>query len=318
MGGVVGAWPLTVHGQQPKQMPRIGLLLSGDEMGAAGLVQAFKTGMVEHGYLENKNVRFEARYAGLNPEKLTRNAHDLAAVNVDVIWVPGSGTAAAAHAATTAIPIVFALVSDPVGSGFVKTLAYPGTNMTGLTLLTPETWEKRIEILLQICGNVRRIGVLAQPNEPASAAQLPHIRSVVAVLKRELLVVEVNTADEFSQAFAKLKAWRADALVFVETPLFLFYRNTLIDHAAKNSWPTANSSRQYVEVGGLVSYGVDYFDSCRRSAEYVDRIIKGAKPAELPVQQPTKFKLIINLKTAKALALKVPPTLLAIADEVIN
>jgi len=317
LGGVAAAWPIAVRAQQPA-MPVVGLLLAGDETQTVRLVRAFKIGMVERGYQEGKNIRFEVRYADMNPERLTRNARDLAAANVDVIWVPGSGTAEVAHTATATIAIVFAIVSDPVRSGFVKSLASPGTNMTGLSLMTPETWEKRIEILFEIRGDARRLGVLAQPGEPASSAQLPHIHSAAAALGKEVLVVEVNSVQDFSRVFGRLKEWGADALVFVETPLFLFHRKALINEATRNRWPTASSSRQYVEVGGLISYGVDYLDSCRRSAEYVDRILKGARPADLPVQQPTKFELAINLKTAKALGLTVPPMLLARADKVIE
>jgi putative ABC transport system substrate-binding protein len=216
------------------------------------------------------------------------------------------------------MPIVFAIVSDPIASGFIRSLAAPGTNMTGLSLLSSEMWAKRLELLSEVRADVRRLGVLAQPGEPASSAQLPHIQAAAAALGKELLVVEANSADAFPRALERLKEWRADALVIVETGLFLFHRKSLIEEATKNRWPTVNSSRQYAEVGGLIAYGVDYLDSCRRSAEYVDRILKGARPADLPVQQPSKFELLVNLKAAKALGLTIPPTLLARADEVIE
>src|SRR5262245_43260081 len=274
--------------------------------------------MAERGYQDGKDVRFEVRHSDLDLERLALNARELAAANVDVIWVPGSTSAQAAREATTAIPIVFAIVSDPVTSGFVRSLASPGANMTGLSLLSSEMWAKRIELLSEVRADVRRVGVLAQPGEPASSAQLPHIRSAVAALGKELLVVEANSGDAFSPALERLKEWRINALVIVETGLFLFHRRLLIEEATKNRWPTVNSTRQYVEVGGLIAYGVDYLDSCRRSAEYVDRILKGARPADLPVQQPSKFELLINLKAAKALGLTVPPALLARADEVIE
>jgi putative ABC transport system substrate-binding protein len=154
--------------------------------------------------------------------------------------------------------------------------------MTGLSLLSSEMWGKRLEILFEVRADVRRLGVLSQPGEPASAAQLPHIRRAAEALGKELLVVGANSAEDFSLAFGRLKEWRADALVFVETGLFLVHRKLLVDQATKNRWPTVNSSRQWAEVGGLISYGVDYLDGCRRSAEYVDRILKGSKPADLP------------------------------------
>jgi putative ABC transport system substrate-binding protein len=317
LGGVT-IWPRGVHAQQSGRVPRIGLLVYGGEAEFGRFVAAFRVGMTERGYQDGKNVQYEVRYSEQDLQRLARNARELAASKVDVIWVPGSTVAQAAREATTAIPIVFAIVSDPVASGFVRSLASPGTNMTGLSLLSSEMWAKRLELLLEVRADVRRLGVLAQPGEPASSAQLPHIQSAAAALGKELLVVEADTADAFPRALGRLKEWRADALIIVETGLFLFHRKSLIEEATKNRWPTVNSSRQYAEVGGLIAYGVDYLDGCRRSAEYVDRILKGARPADLPVQQPSKFELLINLKAAKALGITIPSTLLARADEVIE
>jgi putative tryptophan/tyrosine transport system substrate-binding protein len=311
-------WPLALAAQRPERLPRIGVLNFGDEAEFGPFVNAFIRGMAERGYQNATTVRLDIRYSDLDREKLKRNARELASSNVDLIWVPGSTPAQAAREATAEIPIVFAIAADPVHSGFVRSLSSPGTNMTGLSLLSSEMWSKRIELLLEVRADLRRLGVLSQPGEPASAAQLPHIKKAAEALGKEVLAVEADSPTEFSPAFARLKDWRADAMVFVETGLFLSHRKSLIDAATKNHWATVNSSRQYVEVGGLLSYGVDYLDSCRRSAEYVDRILKGAKPSDLPVEQPTKFELIINLKTAKALGLTIPPALLARADEVIE
>jgi putative ABC transport system substrate-binding protein len=316
--GGAAAWPLAARAQQPKAIPRVGVLILGGEAEFGRLVHALTTGMAERGYQVGKTVRFEVRYSDQSPEMLTRNARELAAAKVDLIWVPGSTVAQAAREATAAIPIVFAIVSDPVHSGFVRTLAAPGTNMTGLSLMSSEMWGKRLELLLEARADIRRLGVLSQPGEPASMAQLPHIRSAAAALGKEALVVGASSAEELAPAFGRLKEWRADALVIVETGLFLHHRKFLIDEATKNRWPTVNSSRQYAEAGGLISYGVDYLDSCRRSAEYVDRILKGARPGDLPVQQPTKFELLINQRAAKTLDLTIPPSLLARADEVIE
>lgn len=317
LGGAT-MWARGVHAQQSGRVPRIGLLLYGSEVVLGRFAAAFKVGMTERGYQDGKNVQYEVRFSGQDLQRLALNARELAASNVDVIWVPGSTVAQAAREATTAIPIVFAIVSDPVASGFVRSLASPGTNMTGLSLMSSEMWAKRLELLLEVRADVRRLGVLAQPGEPASSAQLPHIQSAAAALGKEVLVVEANSADALPQALGRLKEWRADALVIVETGLFLFHSKSLIEEATKNRWPTINSSRQYTDVGGLMAFGVDYLDSCRRSAEYVDRILKGAPPADLPVQQPSKFELVVNLKAAKALGLTIPPTLLARADEVIE
>jgi putative tryptophan/tyrosine transport system substrate-binding protein len=318
LGSVAVVGPLATHAQQPERIPRIGVLLFGGEREFTVLVHAFTTGMAERGYQDGKNIRFEVRYSDGKLEELKRHAHELATAKVDVIWVPGSIVAQAAREATATIPIVFAIVSDPVHSGFVRSLATPGANMTGLSLLSSEMWGKRLELLFEARADVRRLGVLSQPGEPASAAQLPHIQKAAELLGREALVVGANSAEDIPEALARLKEWRADALVFAETGLFLLHRKSLIDEATKNRWPTVNSSRQYVEVGGLISYGVDYLDSCRRSAEYVERILKGAKPGDLPVQQPTKFELVINMKTANALGITIPPSLLARADEVIE
>ena len=316
--GGAAAMPLAARAQQPDRVPRIGVLLFGGEAGLGRFVEAFKIGMAERGYRDGENIRFEVRYSDENSERLALNARELAASNVDLIWVPGSTVAQAAREATSAIPIVFAIVSDPIASGFVRNLASPATNMTGLSLLSSEMWAKRIELLSEVATDIRRLGVLTQPGEPASTAQLPHIQSAAAALGKELLVVEASSPEAFPMAFRRLKEWRADAFVLVETGLFLLHRKSLIEEAIRNRWPTVNSSRQYAEVGGLIAYGVDYLDSCRRSAEYVDRILKGARPADLPVQQPSKFEFLINLKTARTLGITIPPAFLVRADEVIE
>jgi putative ABC transport system substrate-binding protein len=203
LGGAAATWPLAARAQQPKLIPRIGVLQFGGEGEFGRLVHAFTTGMAERGYQDGKTVRFEVRYSDQNPEMLTRNARELAAAKVDLIWVPGSTAAQAAREATAAIPIVFAIVSDPVHSGFVRSLATPGTNMTGLSLMSSEMWGKRLELLLEVRADIRRLGVLSQPGEPASAAQLPHIHSAAAALGKELLVVGANSAEELSLAFGK-------------------------------------------------------------------------------------------------------------------
>jgi len=318
LGGAAVLWPLGTRAQQSNPIPKIGALLFGSEAGFGHFVQAFRAGMEDRGYREGKDIQFEIRYSDGNLEKLNRNARELAAGKVDVLWVPGSTVAQAAREATAAIPIVFAIVTDPVGSGFVRSLASPGTNMTGLSLLSSEMWGKRLELLLEVRAGVQRLGVLAQPGEPASEAHLPDIRNAAAALGKEVLVVEATSTKDFAPAFRKLKEWRAEALFFVETGLFLIHRKSLIDEALKNRWPTVNSSRQWAEAGGLIAYGVDYLHNCRRSAEFVERILKGAKPSDLPVQQPTKFELIVNLKTAKVLGLSIPESFLARADEVIE
>ena len=318
LGTAAMAWPFAAHAQPSQRTPRIGVLIFGTEAEWGRYVQALGAGMAERGYRKGENVRFEIRYSDENQERLKRNARELADAKVDVIWVPGSRVAQAARETTTTIPIVFAIASNPVRSGFVLSLASPGTNMTGLSLLTSELWGKRLEILLEVRADIQRIGILAQPDEPASQVQLPDVRDAATALGKQVLVVEANSPADFPPAFRRLKEWRAETLLIMETGLFLSHCKSLIDEATNNRWPTINSARQYVEAGGLISYGVDYLHNCRRSADYVARILKGASPRDLPVQQPTKFELIVNLKTAKVLGLTIPESFLARADEVIE
>jgi ABC-type uncharacterized transport system substrate-binding protein len=211
LGRAAIVWPLGTRAQQPERVPRIGVLLFGGEADFTRFVEAFSIGMAERGYQDGKNIRFEVRHSEFDSERLALNARELVSANVELIWVPGSTTAQAAREATTVIPIVFATVSDPVASGFVRSLASPGTNMTGLSLLSSEMWAKRLELLFE----VRAVG------EPASSAQLPHIQNAAAALGLELLVVDANSTEAFPLAFGRFKEWRADALIFVENGLFV-------------------------------------------------------------------------------------------------
>ena len=317
-GTLAMAWPLAARAQSSRRLPRIGVLVFGTKAEFGRYVQALSMGMAERGYHDGTSVQFDVRYSDESQERLNFNARELAAAKVDVIWVPGSRVAQAAREATATIPIVFAIVSDPVRSGFVHTLAAPGTNMTGLSLLSSEMWGKRLELLLEVRREIQRIGILAQPRDPASQAQLPDIVRAAASLGKESLVVAADAPADFLAAFRQLVEWRAQTLFIMETGLFLLHRNALIAEAIKNRWPTVNSSRQYAEAGGLISYGVDYVHSCQRSADYVVRILRGASPRELPVQQPTKFELIVNLKTAKVLGIAIAESFLTSADEVIE
>jgi putative ABC transport system substrate-binding protein len=197
-------------------------------------------------------------------------------------------------------------------------LPRPGTNATGITVLNAETGAKRIELLNEIFPKLRRVGVLHNPGDSASIAQLPIVVGSIRALGKELMVVEARAAVEFAAAFAKLAEWRAEALVMLENALYVAHRKTLLDWAAKHRWPTINSSKEYAEAGGVISYGADWADSCRRSAVYVDKILKGAKPTDLPVEQPTKFEFVINLKAANAMGLSIPKAVLLRADRVIE
>jgi putative ABC transport system substrate-binding protein len=282
------------------------------------IVRAFIMGMTELGYQDGKNVRYELRYGDGTVERIQKNASELVAARVDLIWAPATAVTAAAQKATLSLPIVFALVSDPVASGFVRSLPRPGTNATGLTNMTAETGAKRIQLLAEIFPKVRRIGVLQNPADSASGLQLSFAQQGARALGKELMVVEARAPEEFSDAFARLAAWRAEALVILESSLYFLHRKTLLSAAAKHRWPTIASTKDYAEAGGVIAYGADYSDNCRRSAAYVDKILKGAKPADLPVQQPTKFEFVINLKAARAMGLPIPQAMLLRADRVIE
>jgi putative ABC transport system substrate-binding protein len=313
----LGASP-RLTAQTASGAPRIGVLSGGTPESAGHLVQAFIKGMAELGYQDGKNVRYEFRYGDGSNEKAQQNARELVAAKVDLIWAPGTLVVAAAQKATQSLPIVFAIVTDPVASGFIRSLPRPGTNASGITLMSAEMGAKRIEILNETFPKLKRVGVLHHPGDLSSVAQLPFVQRGVRALGKELMVVEARALEEFAAALAKLAAWRADSLVILESGLYLTHRKTLLDWAAKHRWPTINSTKEYTEAGGVIAYGADYADNCRRSAVYVDKILKGAKPADLPVQQPTKFELTINLKAAKAMGLSIPKAMLLRADRVIE
>jgi putative ABC transport system substrate-binding protein len=308
--------PLRLMAQLAPKAPRIGVLLVGTAESSGHLAQAFIMGMAELGYQDGKSVRYETRFGDGSVEKAQRNARELVAASVDLIWTTGPTTVAAAQKATMSLPIVFAIVGDPVASGFVRSLPRPGTNASGLSIMSAELGAKRIEILNETFPNVRRVGVLHNPGE--SGIQLPSVQQSVRTLRKELMVVEARAPEDFAAALDKLAAWRADALVILEGALNFTHRKTLVDWAAKHRLPTMTTTKEYVEAGGVIAYGVDFQDNCRRSAVYVDKILKGAKPADLPVQQPTRFELVINLKAAKAMGLSIPQAMLLRADRVIE
>jgi putative tryptophan/tyrosine transport system substrate-binding protein len=310
--------PLRLMAQPAPGTPRIGVLMTGTPETSGHLVQALIKGMAELGYQDGKNVRYELRYGDGSSEKAQRNARDLVAAKVDLIWAPATAGAVAAQKATLSLPIVFALVLDPVASGLIRSLPRPGTNASGISMMSAEMGAKRIEILSETFPKLKRVGVLHKPDDSASVAQLAVVQQGGRTLGKELMVVEVSRQEEFAAALGKLVAWRADALVIMENALFFAHQKTLMDWAAKHRQPTITNSSEYAKAGGVLSYGADFVDSCRRSAVYVDKILKGAKPADLPVQQPTKFEFVINLKAAKAMGLSIPKAVLQRADRVIE
>ena len=310
--------PLPLIAQAPTKLPRIGLLVGGTSETAGHLVQAFIKGMADLGYKDGKNVHYELRYGDSSREKAERNARELIAAQADVLWAPSTLAATAAQKATLSLPIVFAAVSDPVRSGIVKSLSRPATNASGISLMSSEMAAKRIEVLNEIFPQLKRLGVLHHPGDSASLSQLPYVQQGAKAFGKELKVVEARTPEEFEAAFAKLVAWRADALMFLESSFTFTHRKVLLELATKRRWPTVTSSREYAEAGAVVAYGADLEDAFRRSAAYVDKILKGAKPSDLPVEQPTKFEFVINLKAAKAMRLSIPQIVLLRADRVIE
>jgi putative tryptophan/tyrosine transport system substrate-binding protein len=312
------AWPFSAFAQQQGKVWRIGVLSSGSAATARHLVEAFFKGMADLGYQEGRNVHYEVRYGEGSFEKFEQYAREHVDAKVDLIWTSGTIATTAAQRATESIPVVFAVVGDPVYSRLVRSLSSPGANLTGMSAMASETWEKRVELLDEIFPKAQRIGVLLNPLDSSNAAQLVYIRKGAEKLGKELMIVESRTPEEIAEAFARLKEWQAQALLNAESTLFLANKGELLDGAIRNRWPTIHSSIEYAEAGGVIAYGADYAENSRGSAVFVDRIFKGAKPADLPVQQPVKFEFVINLKSVKALGVTIPPSILLRVDRVIE
>ena len=311
--------PLAAEAQQPGKVPRIGYL-GLNRAAYPDLVEAFLQGLRDLGYVEGRNVVIEYRDAEGKSERLPALAAELVALKV-VIVAPSSAPALAAKQATRTLPIVFFSVSDPVSSGLVTSLGRPGGNVTGLSDLTEELVGKCLEHLKQAVPGVSRVAVLWQPGafgERTEKDLLKAAEVAARALGVRLQFVEARGPDDFDRAFSKMTSARADALTVLPTAMFVSERRRLVDLAAKNRLPTVFPYRESVDAGGLMSYGPNLADMYRRAATYVDKILKGAKPGDLPVEQPTKFELVINAKTAKALSLTIPQSVLLRADQVIQ
>jgi putative tryptophan/tyrosine transport system substrate-binding protein len=272
----------------------------------------------ELGWIEGKNVAFERRYAENQPERLLELAAELVRLNVDVIVAIGTLGPLAAKRATLTIPIVMTAAGDPLGSGLVASLARPGGNVTGMSLMAPDLGGKRLELLKELLPRLARVAVLWNAANPYAAIVFKETHAAGRTLGVEVQSLEVRSPDDFVGVFEIMRRQRPDALITVEDPLTFSHRKRIADLAVADRLPSLHGFREDVEAGGLISYGANLPDLFRRAAGYVDKILKGAKPADLPVQQPTQFELVINLKTARALGIEVPPTLLARADEVIE
>jgi len=318
LGGAVAAWPSGARTQQPGQ-PVIGYLNGASSVQFTHLLAAFRKGLNETGYAEGRNVAIEYRYAEGRYDRLPALAADLVDRGVAIIVATaGTPTVRAAKAATSTIPTVFVIGGDPVMLGLVDSLNRPGANITGITLIPIQTVAKRLELLLELVPTAAVIGVLANLQNPISKPQLTELQAAARRLGRQIHILNASTESEFDAAFLTIDQQRIGALLIAADPFFDDRRDQLVALAARHGVPTSYVRREFVVAGGLTSYGVDVPDAFRHAGIYTGRILKGAKPAELPVQQPTKFELMINLKTAKALGLNVPDKLLALADEVIE
>ena len=321
-GGLLTA-PLAAGAQQPAKVARIGYLATGslESPETRGILAAFRQGLRERGYMEGQNIVIEYRAADGNFERGPGLALELVRLKVNLIVVGNTPMARAAQQATKTIPIVASVMGDPVGDGLVASLAHPGGNITGLTFLGPELVPKRLDLLKEALPRVSRAAVLWHPgafSERTTQEMLRGAEGAARALGVQLQLVGVRGADEFARAFSTMVKERAEALVVFPSPMLFNERRRIVELATNRPMPSIFAAREFVELGGLLSYGASISDLSRRGATYVDKILKGANPAELPVEQPAKFELVINLKTAKALGLTIPPSLLLRADQVIE
>ena len=316
LGGLLAA-PLSAEAQAGK-VYRVGYM--GATTPLPHIWESFLTELRARGWIEGRNIIFERRFSEGKHERLPDLAAELVRLNVDVIVTSTTLPTLSAKNATTTIPIVMAAVGDPVGAGLVGSLARPGGNITGLSLLNPATGGKRVELLKGILPGATRLGVLGlrDPTNPWTALMVREIEVAARTLGMQLQRLEVERPTDFEAAFGAATRGRAAVLLVLEDGLMFAHMATIVGLAAKSRLPAAYGLREFVDAGGLMSYGASAPDLFRRAATYVDRILKGAKPADLPVEQPTKFELVINLKTAKALGLTIPPSVLGRADEVIH
>ena len=322
LGGAVAAWPPAARAQQGERMRRVGVLVGSgtdaDDFDMQARFVAFAQALQQLGWTDGRNVQIDYRYASGDPETIRRYAAELAALVPDVIVTGGAAAVPPMLQATRTIPIVFTNVVDPVGAGFVDSMARPGGNATGFIMLEYSQSAKWLELLKEIAPSVTRVAVLRDPAIPGGTGQYGAIASAAPSLRMEVSPVNVRNGGEIERAVTAFAQTPNGGLIATAGPLTVVHRNLIIGLAARYKMPSVFHRKLFVTSGGLISYGPDVFDQFRHAAGYVDRILKGAKTTDLPVQAPTKYELVINLKTAKALGLDVPATLLARADEVIE
>jgi putative ABC transport system substrate-binding protein len=317
LGGAAAAWPVAARAQQPAKLPTIGFLVSGTPSSHGQWVAAFVRRLHELGWIEARTVAIEYRWAEGRTERAAEIAAEFVGRKVDVIVTSATAPVVAAKQATSVIPIVFAAAGDPVASGLVASLARPGGNVTGLSIQQADVAAKRLELLREVVPGLSRLAILANLGGPGAVLEMREVQAAAHTLGLEAITLEIQRGEDIVPAFEKLKG-RADALHVALDPLVGTHRIRINTLALAARLPTMHGSREGVEAAGLMSYGPNLPDLFRRAADFVDKILRGAKPADIPVEQPRKFDLVINLTTAKALGLEVPPTLLARADEVIE
>jgi putative tryptophan/tyrosine transport system substrate-binding protein len=318
--GAVLAAPRAAEAQQTATIPHIGVLFptSLSDPRTAQFLDAFRDGLRALGYAEGQNIATETRFAEEDWQRLPGLVAELIRAKVNVIVTYTTPAAQAAKRSTSTIPIVLAAVIDPIAAGLVVSLPHPGGNITGLSQMIPELVAKQLEILKEAAPNVSRVALLTNPANPGTAPQLRHARDAARALGLHVQLLEARGPSDIDRAFAGIPSERAGAVVVLIDSMLIDHRRRIVDLAARHRLPTVSATREIAEAGGLMSYGPSIRDMFRRAAGFVDKILKGAKPADLPVEQPTKFELVINRKTAKALRLTIPPSLLLRADEVIE
>jgi len=316
-GAAAAAWPPAVRAHQPGKLPTVGFLGAGTSAGQGSWVAATVQRLHELGWTEDRNIAFQFRWADANNERLTEMAVEFVRLKADVIVAVGTQAVIAAKQATATIPIVFPASGDPIGSGLVASLAQPGGNATGLSLENIDLASKRVALLREVVPGLRRLAMMANVGSSVGKLDLQEARDAAGKLGLEVVPLEIRSTADIASSFADLNT-RADALYVAGDPLVVANRIRINTLALIARLPTIYNAREYVELGGLMSYGPNFLDLYRRGAEFVDKILRGAKPADLPVEQPTKFYLVVNLTTAKALKLTIPESFLSLADEVIE
>ena len=317
LGGAAAAWPLAAHAQQAKSIPRIGFLGAGTPSTWKPWVAAFVQRLRELGWVDGRTVAIDYRWAEGRSERYAEFAAELVHLKVDIL-VTGGVAVPAAKQATSVIPIVFMLAPDPIRDGLVASLARPGGNVTGLSNQSADLIGKRLDLLREVVPGLRRLGIIANAADPQAVLDKEDVQATARKLGFDTSTSEVRRADDITSAIEALKGLHTEALYVVSDPFINANRVRINTFALAARLPTMHSNREYVEIGGLISYAASYPDLFRRAGDYVDKILRGAKPADLPVEQPTKFDLVVNLTTAKALGLKIPEAFLLRADEVIE